>query len=141
MFLRKEEESVRLQSGCDPAPAPQCLPPEQHTAPLTRSCSCHCRAEAYDVWGLLGLLLLLQQSHGARRVSLELIFFRSCGSASPARQEHPSASVPHQPHTPRGPATSPWAPTASSSSFFIRRSVFILPEPFPWTVGQLPESL
>ena len=27
---------------------------------------------------------------------------------------------------------SPGALTASSSSFFIRRSVFILPEPFPW---------
>lgn len=63
-----------------------------------------------------------------RGVSLELIFFRSCGarvkSAQGCRQnilQHPKCRAPHLQR-----------PTASSSSFFIRRSVFILPEPFPW---------
>lgn len=67
-----------------------------------------------------------------RGVSLELIFFRSCGSRV-GQHGWERASAPQLPATrPEAPPATPRAPTASSSSFFIRRSVFILPEPFPW---------
>lgn len=65
-----------------------------------------------------------------RGVSLELIFFRSCG-ATVGQNRGSTPSIPHSTQKCRAP-TSLRRPTASSSSFFIRRSVFILPEPFPW---------
>lgn len=59
-----------------------------------------------------------------RGVSLELIFFRSCGGKASQHRAAPAEA--------EATPTSPGPPTASSSSFFMRRSVFILPEPFPW---------
>lgn len=69
-----------------------------------------------------------------RGVSLELIFFRSCRTGA---SQHRAGVGPRTPSTPApaGAEATPrlhGPPTASSSSFFIRRSVFILPEPFPW---------
>lgn len=69
-----------------------------------------------------------------RGVSLELIFFRSCRVRA---SQHRAGMGPCPPTTPapadvEAPPRPSGSPTASSSSFFIRRSVFILPEPFPW---------
>lgn len=68
-----------------------------------------------------------------RGVSLELIFFRSCGGRVGQHGVGAGLGTSAARHASRGPPpATPRAPTASSSSFFIRRSVFILPEPFPW---------
>lgn len=65
-----------------------------------------------------------------RGVSLELIFFRSCEATVGQNRGKQAQHITQHPKD-RNPTSLP-RPTASSSSFFIRRSVFILPEPFPW---------
>lgn len=125
----------------------QAFPPVRPCAVPSRPCPLrlpamprHSRVHAlaaaaeHDIRRLLGLLLLLEQSHraqggvaGAHLLQKLQEEGRSAqGGSGPQATSHPSASRCGS----RPPC--PWAPTASSSSFFIRRSVFILPEPFPW---------
>ena len=86
-------------------------------------------ATEHDVWCLLGLLLLPEQCHSAQGRITGAHLFQELWSQSKVSTGVQTQNILQNP---KCRASHLRRPTASSSSFFIRCSVFILPEPFPW---------
>lgn len=123
---------LEREGGCEAGARPAPRPPARPWPGCSRVHALAAAAE-HDVGCLLGLLLLLEQRHRAQgRVAGAHLLQQLWGHGQSAPGGSPAHRHPRTRRRKATPESPPGPPTASSSSFFILRSVFILPEPLPW---------